>query len=78
MIGWNTMEFGSDIHVPLRMTCNNFGDSFLLHHHEVKLLISQIIAKYLKTNKIPIPSCILRLISKCLEHASIVIVSILA
>ena len=26
MIGWINMGSGSDIHVPLRMTCNNFGD----------------------------------------------------
>ncbi len=25
-IGWIAVEFGPDIHVPLRMNCNNFGD----------------------------------------------------
>lgn len=26
MIGWAAMTFGIDIHVPVRMKCNNFGD----------------------------------------------------
>ncbi len=25
------MKFGSDIHVPLRMNCNNFGDPSTFH-----------------------------------------------
>lgn len=25
-IGWITMKFGANIHVPLRMNCSNFGD----------------------------------------------------
>lgn len=31
--GWTVMTFCTQIHVPLRMTWNNFGDPLTFHHH---------------------------------------------
>lgn len=28
-IGWITLKFGSDIYVPHKVNCNNFGDPFI-------------------------------------------------
>lgn len=40
IIGWTSIKFVTEIHVPLRMNCNHFGDSLTAKHNKQTTLIS--------------------------------------